>query len=260
MKKRHQIIYVIFETIISVVFSIFVGMLISATLKNIKATKMVKDFISQGVFEQNYGSDTEIYVVYTDEQIDDTIKFTIDDLYLGNTGDLYVMPISRVGSNELISGYMSYQFGGHAGVIGYFDNKEVLIEAMGGTAGEAYVFRHYDNIDVDLYKPEERSVIGLRIKNASIEEREQAYRYASTLIGKDYNYWYIFFNEDRYYCSDLCTRVYGEESGLNYNIDKDGGYVSIQDMMVFGDTYISFFKYIDPNTGKIRIYYLKSRS
>lgn len=255
--KRLNIIYVIIETVISVVFSIFVIMLISATFKNIKTTKMVKDFMSKGVLEQKYGTDTEIYAVYTDQDIDDTIKFSLDGLYLGNTGDIFIMPESTVSGIGLFNSYMTYQFGGHAGVIGYDeDGKEFLIEAMGGTKEEAYVYKSTDPIDVDLYKPEERSVIGLRVKASTLEERKKAYEYALAQVGKKYNYLYIFDKEDKYYCTDLCTRAY---QSIGYDIDKDGLYVACQDLLYFDNTYITFFKYIDPKTNIIKIYYLKKK-
>jgi uncharacterized protein YycO len=128
------------------------------------------------------------------------------------------------------------------------DNKNI-IEAMGGSSDQSFVYETYTDLFI-----EERTVVGLRV-NASKEERSQAALNAKTLIGKRYNYWFILNTKDNYYCSDLCSRIYGEEFGMEYQIDTNWFHVSIQDLFRSRDTSITFVKYV--KDGKTYIYYLK---
>ena len=102
---------------------------------------------------------------------------------LGTAGDIYVMPQSRIEYFPMLSSFISYLFGGHAGVI---TENQMLVEAMGGTSEEGYVYWY----NTDLLR-EERTVIGLRV-DAPIEDRKQASSNAMSLVGKKYNYWFIF--------------------------------------------------------------------
>ena len=165
---------------------------------------------------------------------------------LGAIGDLFVMPESRINYIPFSAEFITYLFGGHAGVV---VSDTMIVEAMGGSKPQMFVFKNY----TDLFT-EERTVVGLRV-NASKEERSQAALNAKTLIGKRYNYWFILNTKDNYYCSDLCSRIYGEEFGMEYQIDTNGFHVSIQDLFRSRDTSITFVKYV--KDGKTYIYYLK---
>jgi uncharacterized protein YycO len=165
---------------------------------------------------------------------------------LGMPGDIFLMPQSRMEYFPFFSQFITYLFGGHAGVVS--DNKNI-IEAMGGSSDQSFVYETYTDLFI-----EERTVVGLRV-NASKEERSQAALNAKTLIGKRYNYWFILNTKDNYYCSDLCSRIYGEEFGMEYQIDTNGFHVSIQDLFRSRDTSITFVKYV--KEGKTYIYYLK---
>lgn len=258
-KKSINVILLVLESLFSLVFMTLCIMFVVSTCENISVQEKLKDFINKGVFEQEVNGDTRIYAVYTDEVVDDTIIIKPNSVELGTPGDIFIMPQSRVTNIFTVSGFITYLFGGHAGIVSYDAtyNRNVLVEAMGATAEESYVYANYFGTeDYDLYKPEERTVYGLRVKGRTADF-EKAYKYALTRVGYSYNYLYVLDTKDKYYCTDLCSRVYGAENDLNYNLNEDGLYVSTQDLYRSKDTYLTYFKYVD--NGIIYIYYLKTR-
>ncbi|MBO7079018.1 MAG: hypothetical protein J6W64_04310, partial [Bacilli bacterium] len=98
-------------------------------------------------------------------------------------------------------------------------------------------------------------IIGLRIKGISGEVKERIVDFASNNIGKEYNYLFIK-REERFYCTDLVSRAY-EDSGININYD--GFFVTGNDMIVSGETYIIFIreKYVENGEEYYNIYYLQ---
>lgn len=227
--------------ILSIMFSI-------ASIHNMNMLDEVKDFISRATFsEQLSTNDTYYYVIETDE-LDEAVlnNDSKDRPILGAEGDIFLMPQSRMDFFPMFPEFVSYLFGGHAGVV--IRNGSYLVEAMGGSSDQSYVLE----MPTDLYE-EERTVVGLRVV-ASIEERRQAAKNAISLIGKPYNYLFVLNTVGHYYCTDVCSRSYGKEFGMNYQIDTNGFHVSLQDLFRSKDTQITYVKYkLD---GKTYIYYL----
>ena len=183
--KVFNILMFIAEMFFSLILLILSIMFIVASIHNIKMTESIKEFINSATFEYE-SDDTYYFVVESDEITEETI-ITNDKMYttpkLGNTGDIFLMPQSRMDYFPFFAEFVSFLFGGHGGVL--IDGGNRLVEAMGGSSDEGYVYNQY----TDLYS-EERTVIGLRV-DASIEEREQAALNALSLVGKKYNYLFI---------------------------------------------------------------------
>ena len=250
MTKGYKIAVFTIEMIFSFVLLVLSIMLIVASIHNIKMTEEVKEFIDSATFEFKEGNN--YYYTVEADYLDSPVIDTTNPYSptLGNTGDIFLMPQSRMDYVPLFAEFVSYLFGGHAGVI--IDGGNRLIEAMGGSSAESFVY----NWSNDLYD-EERTIIGMRV-NCSVEERKQAALNAMSLVGKNYNYLFIFNTFNSYYCTDLCSRVYGKEFGMEYNIDTNGFHVSLQDLFRSKDTYITFVKYkIGDET---HIYYLKNKA
>ena len=249
--KISKIVLFCIEMFFSLVLLILSIMFTIASIHNINMSEDIKDFIDSCSFEFE-SNGTYYYSLEVDELDDGTITLNKinDNLYgppvLGMPGDIFLMPQSRMEYFPFFSQFITYLFGGHAGVVS--DNKNI-IESMGGSSDQSFVYETYTDLFI-----EERTVVGLRV-NASKEERSQAALNAKTLIGKRYNYWFILNTKDNYYCSDLCSRIYGEEFGMEYQIDTNGFHVSIQDLFRSRDTSITFVKYV--KDGKTYIYYLK---
>ena len=166
---------------------------------------------------------------------------------LGAPGDIFVMPQSRMEVFPFFSEFVTYLFGGHGGVVTY---DEKIVEAMGATKEEDTVFLNEN----DLYYTE-RTVIGLRV-NASKQDKEKAILNSNGVVGRKYNYWFIFNTKDAFYCTDLCARVYSKEFGLEDNLDSNGFYTTVCDLFFSKQTDISFVKY--RHDGKTYIYYAKN--
>ena len=256
MKKKLLIAFkLIGETFLFWVFWFFAVVGMASCIENMIIQEEVKDFINSAEFVSENGAYV-YYAVYTDELIEPTITF---DEYnvpnLGYTGDIFLMPKSNMDMLPFTAQFIGFYFGGHAGIVGY-DEKRLTneaVEALGGASDETYI--DYDLFS-DVLRPEKRNVIGMRGK-APLEDREKAWEYAKTLNGKPYNYLFIVDNKDKYYCTDLCARVYGKEAGLDYNLEWNGFATSTQDIALSKDTYISYIKIMKDD--KYYIYYLANR-
>ena len=247
--KIYNILLFSVEMIFSLVLLIISIMFIVASIHNIKMTESIKEFINSATFETEVDG-TYYYIVESDKITEDTIirENVTDKPKLGNTGDIFLMPQSRMDYIPFFAEFVSYLFGGHAGVV--IENGKRLIEAMGGSSDEGFVF----NQPTDLHS-ESRTVVGVRV-DASLTEREQAAQNALSLVGEKYNYLFIFNTLNAYYCTDVCNRVYGKEFGMNYSIDTNGFHVSLQDLFRSKDTFITFVKYKQGD--KTYVYYLKN--
>lgn len=249
--KVYNVVIFSLEMFFSLVLLIISIMFTIASIHNISMTEEIKKFIDSANFDFE-SNGTYYYSVECDNLDEDTIELIKinETLYgsptLGAPGDIFVMPQSRMEYFPFVSEFISYLFGGHAGVV--VENNK-LVEAMGGSSEQNYVYL----MPTDLYT-EERTVVGLRV-NASIEERRQAAVNAKSLVGKYYNYLFVLNTKDAYYCTDVCSRSYGKEFGMNFTIDTNGFHVSVQDLFRSKDTSITFVKY--KMDGKTYIYYLK---
>ena len=168
---------------------------------------------------------------------------------LGGVGDLFVMPQSRMDFIPFSMEFITYLFGGHAGVVAP-NNK--LIEAMGGSSDDMYVNEN----STDLFY-EERTVVGLRVKT-SLENRYKAVESAKTLVGKAYNYLFVLNTKDHYYCTDICHRIFSKEFGQDLSLDTNGFHVSSQDLIKSKDVFITYVKIVSGD--ETHVYYLKNRS
>lgn len=250
MAKIFSSLKYIFEVIFFVLLMIISIMFFVASIDNMKIQSDVKKFINSAVFEKEENDICYYYVPTNDLETDTIIKDADNgyELVLGDVGDIFVMPQSRMDMILFSEQFITYLFGGHAGIV---RNQSLLIEAM-GAGGQDYVETNF----TDLLS-EERTVIGLR-PSATYEERVKAVKNAESLIGKRYNYLFIFDTKDKYYCTDLCSRVYGREFGMKYKFDKNGFHVSCQELVKAEETRISFVKIVKDD--KLHIYYLKNES
>lgn len=228
----------------------------AACIENIIIQEDVRDFIESAEYEKTEGL-YHYYAVYTDEIVEETITYDhLGNPNLGATGDIFYAAKSYMDVAPFTAEFLGFYFGGHAGIIGYDESRKVnqLVEALGGSPDENYVDLTRTS---DILKVDDRNYVGLRVK-APIQDRQKAWDYALTRVGKPYNYLFIINTKERYYCTDLVARCYGKEAGMNYKIEWNGFATSTQDIHLSNDTYISFVKI---KIGKeYHIYYLKTRT
>lgn len=251
--KIFQTIFFVIEMVLLLVVTTLAIMFTVASFDNIRMQNQIKDFIENATFEKQVNN-VRYYYIESDEIDEDTIKFNYSisgnmmNPTLGAPGDIFVMPESRMDYVPFSMEFITYLFGGHAGVV--IDNN-MLVEAMGGSKAQMYVFKN----PTDLFY-EERTVVGLRVKDATKEERIKAVEAAKSIVGKPYNMLFVLNTKDRYYCTDICNRVYSKEFGQNFKIDKNGFHVSVQDLMKSDETMITYVKIVEEDI--IHIYYLKN--
>lgn len=244
----------VIEMILLLVVTTLAIMFTWASIDNISTQNEIKKFINSATFETQVGN-VRYYYVVSDEIDEDAIQFNYSSSgnlmnpTLGAPGDIFVMPESKIDYVPFSVDFITYLFGGHAGLV--VDNN-MLVEAMGGSASQMFVFKNH----TDLFY-EDRTVVGLRVKNSTKEERMKAVEDAKSIVGKPYNMLFVLNTKDRYYCTDICNRIYSKEFGQKYKIDTNGFHVSCQDLIKSKDTMITFVKVIEGNT--VHIYYLKNK-
>lgn len=209
---------------------------------------------------------------------------------LGQTGDIFTTLKSPFKGIPFIHQFVSFYYGGHAALVKYEGDKPYFIEAVGfPAAGESifdYIFNDgtpnsglhshaiksgvnnwqkpntsYDYHDI-FYRD---NYIGLRPKNTYSGEDsdlmynnyiDEAINSAEQKIEDEAIYNFLFFlnMRNKYYCSDLISRVYEEAYERVYNNNsefKTKGYAkrmnddrfitSVQDLILSKDTFITFY-------------------
>ncbi len=250
-----QSVKIVLETFAFWVFWFLAIEGMACCIENIIVQEKARAFIESAEYERSDGK-YHYYAVYTDEIIEDTITYDYSgNPNLGATGDFFFTGKSNMDMLPFTAEFISFYFGGHAGLIGYdkFRRVNSLVEALGGSADENYVDLTKTS---DILKVDKRNFIGMRVK-ASVEDRQTAWDYALTRVGLPYNYLFIIDTKEKYYCTDLVARCYGKEAGLDYNLEWNGFATSTQDLFLSKQTYISFVKIKIED--QYHIYYLKSR-
>lgn len=209
---------------------------------------------------------------------------------LGQTGDIFATLKSPFKNIPLIHQFVSFYYGGHAALVKYENNRPYFLEAVGfPDAGESifdYIFNDgkpnsglnssvnkssvnnwqkpstaYEYHDI-FYRDK---YIGLRpvnpfdgenakglyddYINQAVESAEQKHQDEAI-----YNFLFFLNMRNKYYCSDLVSRVYEEAYERVYNNNeeyKSKGYAkrmnddrfitSVQDLILSKDTFITFY-------------------
>ncbi len=222
---------------------------VDVVIENIIVDNQIREFISKGKFVQQSGS-FYLYEVDIDEELEvDSIEFTEKNYPEStNPGDLFIYKESQIDVIPYSAAFISYFFGGHAGMI---LNENITIEVNGamGHADLNIVDTCPNNV---FYGSIRRDVIGLRVR-ASQDDIDTAVDFAYDAIGTPYNYSFILNRKNSYYCTDLLSRAFGKEAGLSYNLDADGVAVSCNDLVISEDTYMIYYMYY--NGSEKHLYY-----
>lgn len=237
----------------SILIFILIGALSTACVKNIQKIVIVEEFKSRGVYQEDMSiSNIKYYKVESNEDIPAYTVYN-DKVLPGYEGDILVS--TQAVLNPLVNGFVSFFAGGHAAICaGNYRDQDInldnysSIEATGLYGGDnpALVLDR-DYWSDDTYN----EVIALRVKMTK-EQRKEIISLASSIIGDQYNFTYIFDTVNKSYCSDLVSKVY---SYVGVDLNKDDFTTSIYDLIISKDSYISYYHYID-NDGIKHIYYL----
>lgn len=210
---------------------------VDATIENLRTDMLVNEFIDKAeyVFSQN---NFHFYEVEIEEKLDTpSISFTDANLpYIPTPGDIFIYRESMLDVLPLATEFITYYFGGHAGIV-YYDNK--VIE----TTGAEPIFELNKVLMIEnnvFFRPEQVDSVGLRVK-ATSEQVDDALKYVYSAIDSPYNYSFVFNRKNSYYCTDLISRSYGKEAGLNFKLDEDGIATSCNDLILSDDTFITYY-------------------
>lgn len=230
----------------------------------------------------------------TSHELNDKSNVFHDDnkMNLGQTGDIFVTLKSPFKDIPVIHQFVSYYYGGHAALIYYELDQMRSIEAFGFPEDDEsildYIFsdgkpghglsshlsinrsNNWQRPSANLYDYYgmfyRDEYIGLRPINPFIDEEDADLlyeQYKQTAIDRGlektdnkalYNFLFFLNMKNKYYCSDLMSRVYEEAyetvkngkeeyrtTGYAKRMNDDGFITSIQDLILSKDTFMTFY-------------------
>ncbi len=222
---------------------------VDAVIENVKSDSKITEFIKKGQYEKTINN-IHYYTVDIDRELSSPSIEIIRNRPVSTTkGDIYVSQESLLDVLPFVAEFITFYFGGHAGLI---LDQDYVIETTGMESDPE------DNVVIKggnsvLYPFFDRSTVGLRV-DTSQENIDKAMDYALDKVGSKYNYSFIFNRKNTFYCTDLVARAYSSEAGVNgINLDKDGIAVSCNDIITSNDVFITYFNYYIGN--EQHIYY-----
>lgn len=250
-----KIIKLILLCVKSIILFIIIGAVSTAVVKNTQKIILVEQFKNKGVYQEDISTETvKFYKIESTETLPAFIKKG-NTVYPGSPGDILVSTQATL-VNPFISGFISFFAGGHAAICMddygdfQFHTTELdSIEATGLGDGEnlSSIFNRSYWAKDDPFT----EVIGLRVSMTE-SERKEILSLSASLLDDPYNYSFLFNTVHTSYCSDLISKVYRY---IGVNLNKDDFTTSIYDLIISGDSYISYYHYFD-SAGIKHIYYL----
>ncbi|MGI6360096.1 MAG: hypothetical protein ACOX02_03555 [Acholeplasmatales bacterium] len=280
------------KKIIKLVIVLFIGFLIFLTgqtvAEHINVRQKVRNFTKLGVLQNDISTDKiKFYKVsretyYPNEYYRDAFynNSLVDP---GAEGDILLTQQAPYPTLPGIYEFVSFYFGGHAAYVG---SDNIIYDIAGyPSAGETFLGVYFnggkstivsDNynywLDSTYNKETEanykyfggyyrKEFFGIRVKGVTKEEVAEVTKFMKHLdeIKAQYNFQYIFNKKDRYYCTDMMERAYNSitnsDGKSKYNLNNDGVAVTVNDMLLSKDVYISFYVRTDKNNVK-HIYYI----
>ncbi len=254
---RKKIFKISIKCLLLLFITIIIGMFINSSIENIMIQTELSKFISKGVYQEDISTNYEkYYKVSRETWMPDIPSFTIKNnkRYYGSSGDIIVGLESALEDVPVISEFITYNFGGHASSVcydhysnGVYADNTYHIEAS-TVYEEGVVIEKGDFWKNPNYRDE---VFGLRVKTSE-EKKQQAFDYMISKLGCDYNTSFIFNTKNKFYCTDLISRAY---HSVGIDLNYDGFYSSVLDLMASDNTYLFFYKIVKNNVSYF--YYLE---
>ena len=227
----------------------------------------INNFKARAVFEKEdelQGQKVTYYKVVKKYDYEDVERPIYDSkknskIYIGSTSDIILTsrnPLRMYGNaivRDIAGLFARYFYLGHA-TINISEDGSKCVECVGNQINNNGV-RIVDNdwIETEVrYGNDAQTIIGLRIKNTTEEQRKEICNNLEELVGSQYNYLLIFYSRNKYYCTDLISRVLRKS---NIKINYDSFYTTGNDLIVSNSTYIIFLCE-RVKDGYFNIYYL----
>ena len=249
----------------------FVGIFfINGGIEKIFVTDEINSFIGRGVFEKEIiinGQKVNVHKVSPIYEYEDISRPTFSEVKYNNyyteyfIGSLADITLTSRNPLRLIdypmirqtAGFFANNFYiGHA-TLNTTDNGDYYIESVGNTEVNGVVENISTWFETEVRAGDDTNrIIGLRVKETTKEDREKIVAEARSKIGLEYNMNFFYKHPNKYYCTDLISRIY-EKYG--YDINYDGFFSIGNDMILSKNTYIIF--YIDRvSSESFNLYYL----
>ncbi|MDD2575023.1 MAG: hypothetical protein PHD47_00985 [Acholeplasmataceae bacterium] len=272
---------------------LFVGFLLFLTGQTaaewVKVQQEIKTFTSRGVLREDISTETIKYYqvsreTYYPDEFERSPFYNNDLRYPGAEGDILVTRQSPFANKPGIYDFVTFYFGGHAAYVG---EENILFETSGILSPGDSIFKtifqgsdstvasmasnywlnpNFRNVNDPTYNAfgsyYRKEFIGLRVKEVTSEEITEVNEFMNHVVDIEaqYNFFFVFNTQNRYYCTDLISRGFGTITNSNgnqkYNLNSDLVATTVNDLILSDDTYISFYVRTDKNNVK-HIYFIE---
>lgn len=280
------------KRIIKLTTILFIGFLVFLTgqtaAEHLQIRREIKSFTNKGVLQTDISTDKIKYykvsreTYYPNELI--RPSFYNDQLdQPGSQGDIFLTQQAPYPTLPGLYEFVSFYFGGHAAYIG---EDNIIYDIAGYPSADESWFKVFFKggkyttvsagnnywLNSEFWKPTEgnyrhfgsyyrKEYFGVRVKGATVDDINKVTNFMKHLadIEAQYNFQYIINRKNRYYCTDMMERGYASiktDAGKpKYNLNNDGVAVTVNDIILSKDTYLSFYVKTDKNDVK-HIYYI----
>ena len=268
--KLYRLRIVVVRVMICIIFTIFVWGIIflaNGIIEKSVVRSEIDSFKERGTYDKTIniqGQKVDMYKVSPLYDYEDAETFVFDDsltslYYIGSKTDIILTnrnPL-RMYQTAIIRDIADICarnfFIGHA-TMNLTDDGSEVIECVGNDVEnngvriveQVWVYTEVRNGN------DAQTILGLRLKNIDKQTKDRICENLRELEGKEYNYLLPFYSKNKYYCTDLISRVLKKE---NININYDHFYTTGNDMIISNNTYLIFLcERIEE--GYFKIYYL----
>ncbi|MCK9493019.1 MAG: hypothetical protein M0Q00_01480 [Acholeplasmataceae bacterium] len=272
---------------------LFMGFLLFLTGQTaaewVKVQQEIKTFTSKGVLREDISTDTIKYYqvsreTYYPDEFERSAFYNNDLKYPGAEGDVLVTRQSPFANKPGIYDFVTFYFGGHAAYIGedntLFETSGIISSGDGffkilfqgsdsttaSTSSNYWLNPNYRNDKDPTYNAfgtyYRKEFVGLRIKGITSDEIKEVNEFMNHVVDiqAQYNFFFVFRTQNRYYCTDLISRGFETITNSNgiqkYNLNTDLVATTVNDLILSEDTYISFYVKTDKNDVK-HIYFIE---
>jgi len=278
---------------VKLILILFAGFLLFLTGQTaaewVMVQQEIKDFTSKAVLREDISTDTIKYYqvsreTYYPDEFERSAFFNDNLKYPGAEGDILVTRQSPFANKPGVYDFVTFYFGGHAAYVGK-DNQiyeisgipsvgegffDVLINGTDSTTSSITTnywlnpsFRNENDPTYNTFGTYYRKeFFGLQVKGITEEEINQVNNFMNHVVDIEaqYNFFFIFRTQDRYYCTDLISRGFNSITNSNGNqkfrLNSDLVATTVNDLILSKDTYISFYVKTDKNDVK-HIYFIE---
>lgn len=236
-----------FFVITSILIFVFGSFAINAGTEQVIINSKISSFKKLGVLQEDISTNRIKYYKVSLENEEPGYIMQGKNMIPGNYCDIVTAKATFM-FNEFMSAFKNFNVGGHAAIVTapYADskiriNKYDSIEATGMEEGENVATisnRDYWN-DLEIFN----EVICYRA-HLTEEQKDDIMSASCGHLGDPYNYSFTFDTLNKSYCSDLVSKSFSK-AGIDLN--KDGYWTTVWDIMVCPDLYITYYHYTEDN-------------